>query len=81
MDGVTTITFNRPRNSSDSNDISLDPCRFFFFAYGGLVNFTAMPPIAVNSPTHLAMSLRKICIPTFLECSPGESCYFPISIL
>ena len=75
VDGVTTITFNRPRNSSDSNDTSLDECRFFLFAYGGRANFFSMPPVAIYhglGPTRRAASLERICIPTFTECSAGE---------
>ena len=75
VDGVTTITFNRSRNSSDSNDISLDECRFFLFAYGGQVNVFATPPVALYhgfGPTRRAASLERICIPTFTECSAGE---------
>ena len=75
VDGVTTITFNRPRNSGDSDDTSLDECRFFLFAYGGRVNFFATPPAAIYhgpGPTRRAASLERICIPTFTECSAGE---------
>ena len=74
-DGVTTITFNRPRNSSDSNDISLNPpqCRFFLFAYNGIVrNFFPAPQVALYhgfSPTRRMASEERICIPTFAECS------------
>ena len=34
QNGVTTVNFTRPRNSGDSNDISLDQCRFLLYAYG-----------------------------------------------
>ena len=73
--GVTTITFNRPRNSCDINDISLDPCRFFLFAYGGRAVFFAAPPVAIYhefGSTRRAASAERICIPTFTECSAGE---------
>ena len=76
VDGVTTITFNRPRNSGDINDTSLDECRFFLFAYGGQASFfLTMPPVATYhgpGPTRRAASLERICIPTFTECSAGE---------
>ena len=76
VDGETTITFNRPRNSSDINDISLNPpqCRFFLFAYSGRVNFFATPPVAIYhgfGPTRRSPSEERICIPTFAECSAG----------
>ena len=75
VDGVTTITFNRPRNSSDSNDTSLGECRFFLFAYNGTTNVFFMPPIIIwhgDGPTRRAASIERICIPTFTECSAGE---------
>ena len=75
VDGVTTITFNRPRNSSDINDTSLDECRFLLFAYGGRVILFATPPVVIYhgfGPTRRAASLERICIPTFTECSAGE---------
>ena len=93
VDGITTITFNRPRNASDNLDISLNPpqCRFFLFAYSGRVNFFATPPIGIYhgfGPTRRAASAERICIPTFMECSAGKlrtvvkccniSCAFPL---
>ena len=75
VDGVTTITFNRPRNSGDANDISLNESRFFLFAFGGRVNFFATPPIGIYhgfGPTRRAASEERVCIPTFMECSAGK---------
>ena len=75
VDGVTTITFNRPRNSGDNLDISLDECRFFLFAFGGQAFFFATPPIAIyhgSGPTRRAASAERICIPTVTECSAGK---------
>ena len=69
MDGVTTITFNRPRDSGDSNDISLDVCRFFLFALNGLVNFATQAAGYHGSGTMFRVaSAERICIPTFAEC-------------
>jgi len=36
--GFTTVTFTRPRSSSDPNDIPLDQCRYLLYAYGSTVN-------------------------------------------
>ena len=41
QNGVTTINFTRPRNSGDSNDISLDQCRFLLYAYGSSASVAA----------------------------------------
>ena len=73
VDGVTTITFNRPRDSGDSNDITLrqDPCRFFLFAFSGSVNF-ATQAAGYHGGTNRAASAERICIPTFAECSAGN---------
>ena len=65
--GNTTIIFNRPRNSGDSNDISLDACRFFLFAFGGLANFATQA--AGYHFSNRFISPERICIPTFAECS------------
>ena len=74
VDGVTTITFNRPRNSSDDlvNDISLDPCRFFLFAFGGPVSTPPSVGYHGFGSTRRAPSAERICIPTFRECSGSE---------
>ena len=79
MDGVTTITFNRPRNSGDDLDISLDGYRYFLFAYGGVANFSTMPPSAAYhgfGPTRRLASSERMYIPTFTECSTTATCKF-----
>ena len=72
VDGVTTITFNRPRDSGDSsNDITLNVCRFFLFAFGGPVNF-ATQTAGYHGNMNRVASAERICIPTFAECSAGN---------
>ena len=69
------MTFNRLRSASENLDISLDPDRFFLFAYSGIATFSAMPPTAsFHGPglTRRAPSQERIHIPTFRECSAGE---------
>ena len=78
-DGNTTIIFNRPRNSGDSNDISLDVCRFFLFAFGGPANFDTQE-VGYHGFTRRFVSPERICIPTFAECS-GKSNYMHTSIM
>ena len=63
--GVTTVSFNRPRNSGDSNDISLDVCRFFLFAFGPSNIATGGVSYHV---TNRFVSPDRICIPTIAEC-------------
>ena len=76
MDGVTTITFNRPRDSGDRNDITLrqDICGFFLFAFSGpVLNFsTGAVGYHGFGPTRRVASAERICIPTFAECSAGN---------
>ena len=73
MDGNTTVIFNRPRNSGDSNDISLDACRFFLFAFGGPANIDTQE-VAYHGFNRRFVSPERICLPTFAQCS-GKSTY------
>ena len=72
MNEVTTVSFTRPRNSGDSNDISLDMCRFFLFAFGGSANF-ATQAVGYHFNNRF-ISSDRICIPTFAECSGKLAC-------
>ena len=67
VDGVTTVSFTRPRNSGDSDDLSLDVCRFFLFAFGPANIATG--GVSYHG-TNRFVSSDRICIPTFAEC-PG----------
>ena len=72
MDGNTTIIFNRPRNSGDSNDISLDVCRFFLFAFGP-ANFDTQE-VFYHDFNRRFVSPERICVPTFAQCSGKSIC-------
>ena len=73
-DGATTVRFNRPRNSGDSNDISLDVCRFFLFAFGGTVFNFDTQDVGYHGLNRRFISPERICIPTFAECSGKLAC-------
>ena len=72
MDGNTTIMFNRPRNSGDSDDISLDVCRFFLFAIGPANVDTQ--EVFYHGFNRRFVSPERICVATytFAQCS-GKS--------
>ena len=74
VSGVTTVTFIRPRNSGDSNDISLDVCRFFLFAFGGTVFNFDTQDVGYHGLNRRLISPERICIPTFAECSGKLAC-------
>ncbi len=75
VNGVTTISFNRPRDSGDSNDISLDVCRFFLFAFNGPINFaTGSAGYHGLGTMFRAPSAERICIPTSAQCFAGGNC-------
>ena len=38
--GITTITFTRPRVSTDNRDLSLDQCVYFLYAWGGPIDYS-----------------------------------------
>ncbi len=61
MDGTTTIRFTRPRASTDTNDISLDQCRFFLWAWGGSV--TNGDPTTIGQHTSRGIFPNMVCIP------------------
>jgi len=66
QNGFTTINFTRPRNPGDTNDISLDQCRFLLYAYGS-------PAIVATSTIVYHLSNRGIltesfCLPSANDC-------------
>ena len=68
-DGLTTISFRRPRLSSDENDISLDECRYFLFGWGGPAT-VATQSIGYH-PTTPIVSQQRICLPSPANCPGG----------
>ena len=69
-DGVTVITFTRPRNSGDSRDISLDECRFLLFAWGGSVTY-GTPNLFSYHTGGRTSTPETVCFPSATVC-PGK---------
>ena len=68
--GVTTIQFTRPRISSDTNDVSLDVCRFLLYAWSGSAN-TVTQAIGYHFANRGATA-ERVCFPSATECpAPG----------
>ena len=68
--GVTTIQFTRPRVSSDTNDISLDVCRFLLYAWSGSAN-TVTQAIGYHFANRGATG-ERVCFPSATDCPvPG----------
>ena len=68
-DGLTTISFRRPRLSSDENDISLDECRYFLFGWGG--DATVATQSIGYHPSTPIVSQERICLPSPANCPGG----------
>ena len=65
--GVTTVTFTRQRVTSDTNDVDLDQCVYFLFAWGGSVTYGNPHSIAYHGTNRGALS-PMICLPSSSEC-------------
>ena len=73
QDGVTTINFVRPLASTDSDDLSLDVCRFFLYAYSGSVIYGNPNVISYHGFTNRGATSEMICLPSPAECPiPGK---------
>ncbi|XP_039268430.2 uncharacterized protein LOC120343320 [Styela clava] len=55
--GQMTVEFTRPLKSTDDNDLGLDTCRFFLYAWGGNVNGNDL-----TYHSSRETSTQKICI-------------------
>ena len=82
--GVVTMNFTRPRNSSDSRDISLDQCRFLLYAYG--TSATVSSRNFLYHGTTRGVLSANFCIPSANNCpapTQGTSCsqYVQLSLL
>ena len=64
--GVTTMQFTRPRISSDTNDISLDVCRFLLYAWSGSAN-TVTQAIGYHFANRGATA-ERVCFPSATDC-------------
>ena len=58
--GITTITFTRPRVSTDNRDLSLDQCVYFLYAWGGSIDYSTC---RAGQHTNREPSDFQFCIP------------------
>ena len=70
MNGVTSVAFRRERVTGDPNDVSLDQCVYFLYAWGGAFNVSTQE-IMYHGPTSREASSTVICLPSASVC-PGE---------
>jgi len=68
-DGVTTAAFRRERVTGDPNDVSLDQCVYFLYAWGGVFNVST-EEIMYHGATSREASSTVICLPSASIC-PG----------
>ena len=69
MNGVTTVAFRRERVTSDPDDVSLDQCVYFLYAWGGAFNVTTQ--VIMYHGGNRGASSTVICLPSASVC-PGE---------
>ena len=67
--GVTTVFFTRQRVTNDSNDVSLDQCVYFLYAWGGTADFNTQ--VIGYHGDNRESSDTMICLPSPSVC-PGE---------
>ena len=63
-DGVTTVSFSRLRDTGDENDISLNNCVYFLYAWGGAVSNINTGQIEYHGATRRFVSNSLECIPS-----------------
>ena len=68
--GVTTVIFSRERVTNDANDVSLDQCVYFLYAWGGTfdVNTQMIEPHGYGNREP---SGTTVCLPSSSDC-PSE---------
>ena len=66
QNGFTTINFTRPRNSGDTNDISLDQCRFLLYAYGS--SAIVATSTIVYHQNNRGLLTERFCLPSAKDC-------------
>ena len=65
--GVTTVRFRRQRDTGDSmDDLTLDVCRYFLYAWGG--TFDTNNPSSLGRHSHREASPYQVCIPPATIC-------------
>ena len=68
--GMTTVNFRRERVTNDPNDVSLDQCVYFLYAWGGAFDVNTQV-INYHGPQNREPSSTLICLPSSSVC-PGE---------
>ena len=63
-DGVTTVSFSRLRDTGDKDDISLNNCVHFLYAWGGAVSNINAGQIEYHGATRRFVSDSLECIPS-----------------
>ena len=63
--GVTTVTFTRERVTGDSDDVALDQCVYFLYAWGGKFDVNAQE---IQRHTYRDPSSDVICLPSSIVC-------------
>ena len=67
--GVTAVTFRRERVTNDPNDVPLDQCVYFLYAWGGVFNVSTQT-IQYHGGNR-EPSRTMVCLPSSSVC-PGE---------
>ena len=65
--GVTTVTFTRERVTGDSNDVRLDQCVYFLYAWGGA--FDVNTQVIEYHGSSREASRDVICLPSSIICT------------
>ena len=69
MNGVTTVAFRRERVTGDPDDVPLDQCLYFLYAWGGAFDVTTQ--VIMYHGGNREASSTMICLPSAIVC-PGE---------
>jgi len=67
-DGVTTVKFSRQKDTRDMNDISLNDCVYFLYAWGGAVTNINTGRIHYHGATRRFISASLQCMPSSSFC-------------
>ena len=66
--GATIVVFSRERVTNDSNDVPLDQCVYFLYAWGGTVDVNTQ---VIQQHMYREASRDMICLPSSFDC-PSE---------
>lgn len=67
--GVTTVGFQRQRVTGDPNDVPLNQCVYFLYAWGGMFSSTTELLQYHGSTRRGTVGTTMICLPTAQECA------------